>query len=211
PADRHREEERHPDDRPGAAAGAGGPRVPGSDPRGLPAALPADPDDHPGGDSRRAAAAARQQRRRRDAPAAGPGHRRRPAAQPAAHPVHHAGGVPVFRPPAPALRPPARTHRSGCRLMNAPFRLLPLALLVGSLSACALGPDYQRPELDIPEQYRQVQGWKPAAPADALERGAWWSRYDDWALDAPVERLNVSNQNLAAAEAPYRQARALVR
>ncbi|HTO20563.1 MAG TPA: efflux transporter outer membrane subunit [Pseudomonas sp.] len=95
--------------------------------------------------------------------------------------------------------------------MNAPFRLLTLALLVGSLSACALGPDYQRPELDIPEQYRQVQGWKPAAPADALERGAWWSRYDDWELDALVERLNVSNQNLAAAEAQYRQARALVR
>ena len=95
--------------------------------------------------------------------------------------------------------------------MNASFRLLTLALLTSSLSACALGPDYQRPELDVPEQYRQVQGWKPAAPADALERGAWWSLYDDWELDALVERLNVSNQNLAAAEAQYRQARALVR
>ena len=95
--------------------------------------------------------------------------------------------------------------------MNAPFRLLILALVVSGLSACTLGPDYQRPELEIPEQYRQVQGWKPAAPADALERGAWWSRYDDWELDALVERLNVSNQNLAAAEAQYRQARALVR
>ncbi|HTN31166.1 MAG TPA: efflux transporter outer membrane subunit [Pseudomonas sp.] len=95
--------------------------------------------------------------------------------------------------------------------MNAPFRLLILALVVSGLSACTLGPDYQRPELEIPEQYRQVQGWKPAAPADALERGAWWSRYDDWELDALVERLNVSNQNLAATEAQYRQARALVR
>ena len=62
--------------------------------------------------------------------------------------------------------------------MNAPLRLLILALVVSGLSACTLGPDYQRPDLDIPEQYRQVQGWKPAAPADALERGAWWSRYD---------------------------------
>lgn len=95
--------------------------------------------------------------------------------------------------------------------MNASFRLLTLALLASSLSACTLGPDYQRPELDVPEQYRQVQGWKPAAPADALERGPWWSLYDDWELDALVERLNVSNQNLAAAEAQYRQARALVR
>ena len=64
PADRRREEERHPDDRPGAAAGARGRAEPGGvDPPRLPAALSADPDDHPGGDPRRAAAAARQRRR----------------------------------------------------------------------------------------------------------------------------------------------------
>ena len=95
--------------------------------------------------------------------------------------------------------------------MNAPFRFLVLALAVGGLSACAVGPDYQRPSMEISEQYRQVQGWKPAAPADTLERGDWWTLYDDWELDALAERLNVSNQNLAAAEAQYRQARALVR
>lgn len=94
--------------------------------------------------------------------------------------------------------------------MNAPFRFLVLALAVTGLSACALGPDYQRPELEISDHYRQVQGWKPAAPADTLERGAWWALYDDWELNALAERLNVSNQNLAAAEARYRQARALV-
>lgn len=95
--------------------------------------------------------------------------------------------------------------------MNAPFRFLVLVLAVTGLSACALGPDYQRPELEIADRYRQVQGWKPAAPADTLERGAWWALYDDWELNALAERLNVSNQNLAAAEARYRQARALVR
>src|SRR5690606_34429785 len=210
PADRHRHEERHPDDRPGAAAGARGPRSPGGHPRGLPAALPADPDDHPGGHSRRLAAAAGRQRGRRDAPAAGSGHRRRAAAQPTAHALHHAGGVPVLRPPAPALQTPTPADRTGCRLMNAPFRFLVLALAVTGLSACALGPDYQRPELEISDHYRQVQGWKPAAPADTLERGAWWALYDDWELNALAERLNVSNQNLAAAEARYRQARALV-
>src|SRR5690606_17209661 len=60
-------------------------------------------------------------------------------------------------------------------------------------------------------QFRQAEGWKPAQPADALERGAWWALYDDWELNALVERLNVSNQNLAAAEARFRQARALAR
>lgn len=88
--------------------------------------------------------------------------------------------------------------------------LLPLGLLLG-LGACALGPDYQRPALTTPAQFKQSAGWKPAAPADALDRGAWWTLYGDAELNALVERLNLDNQNLAAAEAQYRQARALVR
>ena len=38
-----------------------------------------------------------------------------------------------------------------------------------------------------------------------------WRLYGDAELDALVARLNVSNQNVAAAEAQFRQARALVR
>ncbi|MFV9681361.1 efflux transporter outer membrane subunit [Pseudomonas sp. NY15367] len=95
---------------------------------------------------------------------------------------------------------------------RAPFaRTLVSLLLAGVLGGCALGPDYQRPELAAPAQFKQVEGWKAAAPADVLERGNWWALYDDAELDALVERLHVSNQNLAAAEAQYRQARALVR
>lgn len=90
-------------------------------------------------------------------------------------------------------------------------RLLSLLALSIALSACAVGPDYKRPELNTPEQFKQVAGWKAAAPSDALERGAWWELYGDAELNALVARLNVSNQNLAAAEAQYRQARALVR
>jgi NodT family efflux transporter outer membrane factor (OMF) lipoprotein len=84
-------------------------------------------------------------------------------------------------------------------------------LLAGVLSGCMLGPDYQRPELAAPMQFKQIEGWKAASPGDALERGAWWELYGDAELNALVERLQLSNQNLAAAEAQYRQARALVR
>ena len=97
-------------------------------------------------------------------------------------------------------------------MTRAPFaRTFVSLLLAGVLGGCTLGPDYQRPELAEPAQFRQVEGWKSAAPADALERGDWWALYGDAELDALVERLHVSNQNLAAAEAQYRQARALVR
>ena len=95
---------------------------------------------------------------------------------------------------------------------RAPFaRTLVSLLLAGVLGGCALGPDYQRPELVAPAQFKQAEGWKAAAPADALERGNWWALYGDAELNALVERLQLSNQNLAAAEAQYRQARALVR
>jgi len=95
---------------------------------------------------------------------------------------------------------------------RAPFaRTLVSLLLAGVLGGCALGPDYQRPELAAPAQFKQVEGWKAAAPADVLERGNWWALYGDAELNALAERLQLSNQNLAAAEAQYRQARALVR
>ncbi len=91
--------------------------------------------------------------------------------------------------------------------------LRPLAVLAMSLSlgACTLGPDYQRPDLPTAGQFKQAEGWKPATPADEFLGGPWWQLYEDAELNALVERLNVSNQNLAAAEAQYRQARALVR
>nr|MBO2511907.1 RND transporter [Gammaproteobacteria bacterium] len=88
--------------------------------------------------------------------------------------------------------------------------LTTLALAL-ALSACAVGPDYQRPEVASSAAFRQVEGWKAAAPADALIGGEWWKLYGDEELNRLVERLNASNQNLASAEAQYRQAKALVR
>ncbi|MGG2397091.1 efflux transporter outer membrane subunit [Pseudomonas sp. SH1-B] len=98
-----------------------------------------------------------------------------------------------------------------CKTPASWARRYSLLVLLGLLGGCTLGPDYQRPALDVPAQFRQVEGWKPAAPADALARGAWWELYGDAELNALVERLQVSNQNLAASEAQFRQARALVR
>lgn len=97
--------------------------------------------------------------------------------------------------------------------MSPSCTLRPLAVIVMTLAlgACTLGPDYQRPQLPDAHAFKQAEGWKSAAPADALQRGDWWRLYGDAELDALVSRLNVSNQNLAVAEAQYRQARALVR
>ncbi|WP_454668227.1 efflux transporter outer membrane subunit [Achromobacter kerstersii] len=89
--------------------------------------------------------------------------------------------------------------------------------LCALLGACAVGPDYQRPELDVGASYKeaqgqdQVEGWKRAQPRDDADRGAWWLVYDDATLNGLVDRLNTSNQTIAQAEANYRQALGLVR
>ena len=90
-------------------------------------------------------------------------------------------------------------------------RLLGAGLCVAMLSACTLSPDYQRPELSTPAQFKQAEGWTQANPSDAIARGAWWEIYDDAQLNGLIEELNRSNQTVAQYEAQYRQAQALVR
>lgn len=90
-------------------------------------------------------------------------------------------------------------------------RLLSLSLSVLMLSACAIGPDYQRPTVAEPAQYKQADGWRQATPSDSLARGTWWELYGDQQLNGLVEKLNSANQSVAQSEAQYRQAQALVR
>ncbi len=85
-------------------------------------------------------------------------------------------------------------------------------IAVGALGAgaCAVGPRYAQPKVDVPESYKEAQGWKVAEPAETLPRGAWWQVFHDPELNALEEKVSVSNQTLAVAEAQYRQQRALL-
>ncbi len=86
--------------------------------------------------------------------------------------------------------------------------LAPL-LAVILLAGCMVGPDYVRPPVEVPVAYKEMEGWKPAAPRDALDRGRWWEIFGDPELNALAPRVDVSNQNIRLAEANFRQARAL--
>lgn len=87
--------------------------------------------------------------------------------------------------------------------------LIVLALL--QLSGCAVGPKYHPPVVEVPPAYIEAGNWKPAQPNDANLGGTWWTIFQDPQLDALELQINVSNQNLKAAEAQYRQARAALR
>jgi NodT family efflux transporter outer membrane factor (OMF) lipoprotein len=97
-------------------------------------------------------------------------------------------------------------------------RHLPAACCALALAGCNLAPTYQRPSLDtsapfkeaVPDSSVSVQGWKLAEPNDQALGGSWWEQYHDGELSALEEKVAISNQTVAAAEANYRVARALL-
>lgn len=90
------------------------------------------------------------------------------------------------------------------------FRHVAILLAIGILSGCAVGPAYKLPSTPEPAAFKEAGPWMPAAPADMLERGPWWTLFGDPLLNDLASSVEVSNQNVAAAVAQYAQARALV-
>ncbi len=96
-------------------------------------------------------------------------------------------------------------------LREAPWLQVLLAIAVLQLSGCTVGPKYHTPVAQTPPAYKEVGDWKPAQPNDQNLGGNWWTIFQDPQLDALEVQVNVSNQNLKAAEAQYQQARAVLR
>lgn len=97
------------------------------------------------------------------------------------------------------------------RLSNPTFARLGLVVLLGVLTGCAVGPDYQRPDAPVGEQFREARiegAWKTAQPADLSERGDWWNAFNDGVLDQLIRNLNEQNFSLQQAQARVRQAQA---
>src|SRR5581483_4067106 len=91
-------------------------------------------------------------------------------------------------------------------------RLLMLISVMGVfLSSCMVGPDYVRPTVEAPVACKESDGWKVAQPQDTVIPGAWWEIFNEPQLNALEGQIDISNQNVIAAEAQFRQARALVR
>lgn len=101
--------------------------------------------------------------------------------------------------------------------MNLSFRFPPAIVLTALvLAGCAIGPEYERAEMPLPQKFKEAtlspeaaQKWKAAQPQDALSRGRWWRIFNDPALNNLQEQAASANQDLKAAAARVRQARAL--
>ncbi len=108
-----------------------------------------------------------------------------------------------------------RTSRKRFRHFSYKFLVLLATLAITALLAgCVVGPRYEEPASAVSANWKELpaaEGWRAAQPSDALDRGAWWQRFDDPVLDSLAARVQVDNQNIAAAVANYAQANALVR
>lgn len=76
------------------------------------------------------------------------------------------------------------------------------------LAACAVGPDYKAPKVDVPVTWLVEQPWREAAPGDMLDKGRWWQRFGDARLDALQQQALINSPTLAVASARLAQARA---
>ena len=85
-------------------------------------------------------------------------------------------------------------------------RLWWLVLLAGCTT---VGPDYERPQVELPKEFPAAPEAATAAPADAVS-AEWWTLYGDPTLNALVAATQESNAELRLAAARVREAEALL-
>ena len=82
-------------------------------------------------------------------------------------------------------------------------------VLVALLSACTLGPNYQRPTLPTSAVFKEDKGWVATAPLRDSPHTVWWSIFNDATLNDLEPRVALANQSLRASYYTYQQALAL--
>lgn len=101
------------------------------------------------------------------------------------------------------------------RAQRLAVRALAGGLLMTLVAACSMGPTYKRPDIDTPAAFKEAPlpaseagTWKSAQPAEVLERGQWWTIFNDATLNKLEEEALSANQDLKAAAARVRESRA---
>lgn len=112
----------------------------------------------------------------------------------------------------PILLSKRRDHAmSQTFLRRYPLRGLVLALAMLPLAGCMVGPDYHRPSAPISVNFKEVDGWRQAQPAESAPKGPWWLAFNDPTLSGLLAQVQISNQNVAEYAAELQQAQALLR
>jgi multidrug efflux system outer membrane protein len=82
--------------------------------------------------------------------------------------------------------------------------LVSLTLTAFVATGCRLGPNYKRPEVPTPQNWRAI----PVAEAQSLANTAWWELFDDPQLQELIRIALVENKDLKIAVERIEEARA---
>lgn len=86
------------------------------------------------------------------------------------------------------------------------LRTLSLVVSSGLLAGCAVGPDYHRPDVPLPDRYQSAMQQRSATrPANFA---VWWEGFNDPLLSRLVSDALAQNLDIAQASARMAQARA---
>lgn len=80
------------------------------------------------------------------------------------------------------------------------MRVLATTLILFLLTACAVGPDYEKPEIDTPDAYRFTD-----AQASDVINTQWWTQFDDDVLNELIDEALRANLDVRIAAARVEQ------
>lgn len=81
-------------------------------------------------------------------------------------------------------------------------------LALSVLTSCAVGPDYRRPEVPLPDRWHEPAD-AASVPASPTDLAGWWRAFGDPVLDSLVDAALTGNLDLKTTIARVREARAL--
>jgi multidrug efflux system outer membrane protein len=99
---------------------------------------------------------------------------------------------------------------------------LAFLLVVGG---CSLAPQYGRPDMGLPDHFKEERAssdgarapaspgygtWQPARPSEHIERGEWWKIFHDSRLDDYEQQALHNNPGLQGAVARVKESRAIL-
>ncbi len=87
--------------------------------------------------------------------------------------------------------------------MKRSFSRIATFAMVLILSACAMGPDYEKPEVPVPDAFQE-----PTIPGASIANLKWWELFQDEELTRLIKMALINNKEVAIAMARIEEARA---
>ena len=93
-----------------------------------------------------------------------------------------------------------------------PARIIVASALLLTLCACKMGPNYQRPGVKMPDQFRALAPEAPVAGATGQAFGEmkWWTVFQDKALEDLIREALINNYDIQIAAVHVAQAQAIL-